>query len=168
MLVDVVRRAGWSASDYFALVIPKWPVLLLAVVAGVVFTFIDNIVGILDPAPPDAGDYLEYSKALAEGFVPLLWLNSVFIAPAAEEMIFRGYMYRSWSRTSLGPSGTIVVTAIIFGLAHFQYDMFGMTSIAISGLIMGWLRWWSGSLLAPMVAHVANNVVVTIAIAMID
>ncbi len=167
VLIKAVWRAGWSVRDYFALATPEWPALLLAVAAGVVFLLIDNVVGILDPAPPGASDYLDYTRAVEQGFVPLLWLNSIFIAPAGEEMIFRGFLYRGWSQTPLGPFGAIVLTAALFGLAHLQYDVFGMISIAISGLIMGWLRWRSGSIVPPMVAHAVNNALVAIYIALV-
>lgn len=168
VLIEKVRHAGWSAQDYFALVIPTWPQVVLAIAAGIAFPFIDSIVGMLDPSPPDVHDYIDYTKADAEGLAPLFWLNSVVIGVVAEEMLFRGFFYRGWSQTRLNPSGAIVLTAILFGLLHFQYGWFGMTSVAISGLLLGWLRWWSGSLVAPILAHAANNVIVTIIVALAD
>jgi membrane protease YdiL (CAAX protease family) len=160
VLIEIVRHAGWSVKDYFALIAPTRRQMFLAVAAGVAFLLIDNIVGLLDPAPPDPMAYLYFDKALAEGLLPLLWLNIILVAPVAEEMVFRGFLYRGWAQTRLGPSATVVLTAIFFGLIHPQYGRFGVISLAISGLIMGWLRWRSGSLVLPILAHVTNNAVV--------
>jgi membrane protease YdiL (CAAX protease family) len=168
VLIEKARHAGWSAKDYFALVTPTWPKIALAIAIGAAFPVIDNIVGALDPAPPDASAYFDYNSALAEGLLPLLWLNDIFVSVIAEEMTFRGFLYRGWSQTRLSHSGAIVLTALLFGLLHFQYDWFGMTSVGISGLLLGWLRWWSGSLVAPILAHAANNAIVTIIVASID
>ncbi|HEX5212484.1 MAG TPA: CPBP family intramembrane glutamic endopeptidase [Pseudolabrys sp.] len=168
VLIEIVRHAGWSVRDYFALIAPTRQQMFLAVAAGVAFLLIDNIVGLLDPTPPDPMAYLYFDKALAEGLLPLLWLNIILFAPIAEEMVFRGFLYRGWSQTRLGPSATIVLTAILFGLIHIQYDWFGMASIAISGLIMGWLRWRSGSLVLPILAHATNNTIVATIVALAD
>jgi uncharacterized protein len=168
VLAETVRHAGWSVKDYFALTTPTWLQGAIAIAAGTAFIIIDNIVGALAPGPSDPIDYFEYNKAIAEGLVPLFWLNTVIAAPVAEEMIFRGFLYRGWSQTWLGPSGAIVLTAIVFGLGHFQYDIVSVGSITISGLLLGWLRRWSGSLVAPILAHAANNAIVTIIVASMD
>jgi hypothetical protein len=168
VLIEIVRHAGWSVKSYFALTIPTWRQAAIAVAVGGAFIVIDNVVGALDPAPFDSTDYFEYNKVLAEGLLPIFWFNTVFAAAVVEEMVFRGFIYRGWSQTQLGSFWTIVLTAVLFGFGHFQNDPVAVGSITISGLLLGWLRWWSGSLVAPILAHAANNALVTIIVASLD
>jgi membrane protease YdiL (CAAX protease family) len=168
VLVEIVRSAGWSVKDYFALTVPTPPQVALAIATGATFIVIDNAVGAFAPDPPEPSDFLDYYKAVAEGVAHWFWLNLVFMAPVAEEMIFRGFPYRGWSQTPLGPRGAIVLTAIGFGLMHLQYDAFGIGSIMISGLLLGWLRQWSGSVVVPMLAHATSNAIIMFTLASID
>lgn len=168
VLVEIVRSTGWSVKDYFAFTAPTPPQVALAIAAGATFIVIDNTVGAFAPEPPDPIDFLDYHKAVAEGVAYWFWLNTVFTAAIAEEMIFRGFLYRGWSQTPFGPRGAIVLTAISFGLVHLQYDAFGIGAIMISGLLLGWLRQWSGSVVVPMLAHATGNAIVMFTLASTD
>ncbi|HEX5509533.1 MAG TPA: type II CAAX endopeptidase family protein [Pseudolabrys sp.] len=167
-LVETVRHAGWRVKDYLALVIPTRRQIVLGIALGAVLPFVTAAIAMLGPVAPDAPAYFEYNKISAAGVLPLFWLNAVFIGPAAEEVIFRGFLYRAWSATRLGPSGAIALTAIVFGLGHLEYGWFGMAGIAVSGLIMGWLRWRSGSLVPSMLTHGVYNACAMIALALAD
>ncbi len=74
----------------------------------------------------------------------------------AEELLFRSAL-----TALVGP----VPQALVFGLWHVRPAMNGGDSIAgtvvvtgLSGLVFGWLRSRSGSVLAPALAHLAVNV----------
>ena len=69
----------------------------------------------------------------------------------AEEMFFRGAMQ---------PSLGLWLTSLIFGLAHGYFDrrfIPWMVMAALSGLALGLLAEWTGSLLAPVLAHFTIN-----------
>ena len=120
----------------------------------VVFDIIERLTGI------DGGSkHVEetYRAAKAAGVLPLLWLGVVVVAPVTEELFFRGFLHRGWAPSGLGVSGTIVVTAALWALLHQQYNLFGIFIIFVMGLLLGWLRQRSGSVLLPMLLHTVNN-----------
>jgi len=73
-------------------------------------------------------------------------------AAVTEETIYRGYLQPALcSRT--GVVAGIVLTAIVFGLAHFQFRPFPLTLKILGAIPLGILRGSDRSLLAPAVAH---------------
>ncbi len=43
-----------------------------------------------------------YTTAATEGWLPLMWFATVIVAPAGEEIMFRGYLFRGWVRSRRG------------------------------------------------------------------
>jgi hypothetical protein len=76
------------------------------------------------------------------------------LAPAAEEIMFRGYLFDSLRRRY---SGKIVVfiTAFVFALMHFQWLHF--IPIFGAGLALGWVKLKTDSLRLPVLLHAINN-----------
>lgn len=80
------------------------------------------------------------------------------IAPLAEELFFRGYLFR----VAL-PLGKLAACAITLGLfialhlAQSWGNWGGVVAVAMTGTVLTWLRAASGSLLPPMLAHVLYN-----------
>jgi membrane protease YdiL (CAAX protease family) len=81
-------------------------------------------------------------------------LSIVFIAPMAEEVLFRGLLFGTAQRW-LSAHWTILLTAALFALIHLQAIYF--LPIFLVGLLCGWARHKSGSVAVPMVIHVLNN-----------
>lgn len=83
-------------------------------------------------------------------------------APLVEEWLDRGVLWHA-----LGPltseRGRIVVSAVLFGLAHGLNGGFLLEfpHRFLGGLVLGLLRSRSGSLLPPLVAHVTWNALAT-------
>lgn len=93
---------------------------------------------------------------------PLFWLAIVVGAPLAEEPLFRGFMFRGMSESRLGVAGTIVLTSLLWAMLHLQYDWYGIVSVFVIGLLLGWVRHRTGSLYAPIVLHALSNLVATV------
>src|SRR5215212_2642469 len=73
-------------------------------------------------------------------FLISLWLLLLVVAPVAEEILFRGFLYRGLVGP-LGTVSTIVLTSIVFGVLHkwgFGWDR--VVAITALGLLLGWLR----------------------------
>jgi membrane protease YdiL (CAAX protease family) len=73
---------------------------------------------------------------------------------ACEELIYRGFIQRvfeDWSRGYL--IAGIAGSAVMFSLAHLYQGRRGLVSTFIVGLLFSAVRAWTGSLLAPAVAH---------------
>lgn len=89
-------------------------------------------------------------------------------APLAEELFFRGFLY-GLVATRLGDGAAFAVTALLFALAHLAQDWGAWGSaaaIAVTGLALSALRWWSGSAVAPALAHLTlNGIIVSLTMA---
>ena len=82
--------------------------------------------------------------------IPVL---AVLIAPVTEELFFRGVLYGA-GRASFGRAFGVVASSLIFALMHWDRTMPAMLVFALAQVA---LYEWSGTLLAPIVAHAAFN-----------
>jgi membrane protease YdiL (CAAX protease family) len=76
------------------------------------------------------------------------------ILPAAEEVIFRYYLFNALRRRFSGRM-VVVMTALAFSLVHFQKVYF--VPLLLHGLVLGWVRLRTDSLRLPMLLHAINN-----------
>ena len=81
-------------------------------------------------------------------------LAIVVVAPMVEEILFRGLMFGALEKR-LPISVVIVVSALLFALAHLQISY--IVPIFCMGVVLGWIRWKSGSLGPSMLIHSLNN-----------
>ena len=76
-------------------------------------------------------------------------------AGLGEEMLFRGLMQAGlavWIDGRFGPWLAIALSSLVFGLAHCLSRAYVVLASLI-GAYLGWLFWFSGHLLVPIVAH---------------
>ena len=76
------------------------------------------------------------------------------MAPAAEEILFRGVLFR-WLRGHWGFIAALVVSSIVFALVHDSVASW--LPIAALGGVSSWLYHRSGQLLTSVVLHSAFN-----------
>lgn len=100
-----------------------------------------------------------------QGFAPERWepehagvfvANALFVSlvgPFAEEIFFRGLGVRALS--VLGAAAAVVVSGVVFGLAHGILG--ALPVLALFGIGLAWLRLASGSLWPGVIAHVSYN-----------
>jgi len=74
------------------------------------------------------------------------------LAPVAEELVFRGVLFRKWRRT-LGPVKGLLLSSALFGVIHGGT----MLSVAVGGLSFALLYTSTRTIWAPIVAHILNN-----------
>jgi len=81
------------------------------------------------------------------------WAMAVSItAGIAEEIVYRGFLI--WVLSHFMPIyATLVVQAIIFGLAHAYQGKSGFFATSFIGGILGYIYWATGSLLLPIILH---------------
>jgi membrane protease YdiL (CAAX protease family) len=85
------------------------------------------------------------------------WFVLVVAAPIAEEMLFRGLLYRGLE-AKVGAIATIMITSILFGMVH--YLGFGWPRAVATGclgLLFGVIRWRTGNTTAAMATHATIN-----------
>jgi membrane protease YdiL (CAAX protease family) len=103
-----------------------------------------------------------YVSARDSGLMVPFVLAIGVLAPVAEEIIFRGFIYRGWAGSWLGVAGTVLVTAGLWAIMHTQYDWDAILLIFGIGLLFGWLRWRSGSTSLTIALHVLINLGATV------
>ena len=86
----------------------------------------------------------------------VLYLVLAVGAPVVEELFFRGLLQRSLVRR-YGPGPGIGVTAVLFGLTHF--DLAVLPGITLFGVVLGVLAHRHGRLGPAIAAHVAFNAI---------
>jgi membrane protease YdiL (CAAX protease family) len=91
-----------------------------------------------------------YTTAAAEGWLPAMWIAAVIVAPAGEEITFRGFLFRGFVTSQRSAWPAIIIISIL-------YDWAGMLQIFIIGLFLGWVRLTSGSVLLTFLLHALFN-----------
>jgi membrane protease YdiL (CAAX protease family) len=94
-----------------------------------------------------------YQSARDTATLPLVLIAVAVAAPITEETLFRGFVLRGWASSRLGPVGAVALTSAIWAGIHIQYDWVEVSEIFGLGLLLGYVRLRSGSLLPSMVAH---------------
>nr|WP_315043532.1 CPBP family intramembrane glutamic endopeptidase [uncultured Moraxella sp.] len=87
----------------------------------------------------------------------LLIVAIVVIVPIYEELIFRGFIWSGLASSTLGVWGASVITSILFGLVHMQYEAVEMVMIFALAMLFSYARIRTGSLLLPIMLHMMNN-----------
>jgi len=163
VLAWAAHRAGWPVGGYFGLFRPSKRDLVIAFVALVVMmTVLEILTHVLgrESVAPFQTD--SYRAARAAGLLPLMWVAFVAVAPVGEEIAFRGFVFRGWAASPIGPAGAILLTSLIFSAGHTQYDWFGTFQTFCLGTLFGWLRWRTGSTVVTILLHTAINFVATL------
>jgi ABC-2 type transport system permease protein/sodium transport system permease protein len=97
--------------------------------------------------------------------VAVVLLTMAVVPAFFEEFFFRGYLFAALgSRTT--PATTIFATALLFGFFHVvapnPLASERLASSTLVGLVLGWVRWRSGSLLPGIVLHTLHNGIVVL------
>lgn len=156
------RKLDRDFSEYLALNWPRPGELLLAFAITAVMLIAEGyFIAFVDADTSWIARSLNvYGRA---GLLASL-IAGCLAAPIMEEFIFRGFLFRGWSQSFLGPTGAIVLTSVIFALTHTQYDWFGRFCIFVVGLVLGAFRWRSNSTWLTVIVHSAMNIVSLFAI----
>jgi uncharacterized protein len=74
----------------------------------------------------------------------------------------RGFLYRGWSESFLGPVGAILLSSMVWTVLHLQYDWFFFGEVFSIGLLLGYMRYRSNSLWLTIFLHGLNNLAATV------
>jgi membrane protease YdiL (CAAX protease family) len=153
-----IRIKGMRFSDYLALRRFSWTDLLIGVVALTVLVMgwdaLSRATG-REVEPGFMGDVLR--SARADGALWLLVLSFCVAAPVTEEFFARGFLYRGWSESFLGPAGAILLSSLVWTGLHLQYNWYFLGEVFSIGLLLGYLRYRSRSTWLTIILHGLNN-----------
>lgn len=139
----------------------KWPFLLLAMpVLGVLLRIglapLSRLVPTTGVAP------IEQLVSAPSGMLTMLAIG--LVAPFAEELFFRGLLFRAFEDLR-GRAFAAGITAVLFALVHAP-QAFGawpsFVSIACAGLVFSIVRALTGSTLASILGHLGYNGVIAL------
>ena len=131
-------------------------VLATSLTATSVYSVIVNWLDVEILAPPDVE-----SDIMFDGLAVLLTFQALaFITPLSEEIFFRGFIFGGL-KARLGPWGAVVASALVFSAFHFSLGAF--IPIFITGFLLAWLYWRTGSLWAAIGAHAGQNAIALVA-----
>ncbi len=65
---------------------------------------------------------------------------AIIVAPAGEEIMFRGFLFRGFVRPERPAWPAIIAIAVLLAIPHVQYDWVGVSQILVVGLFLGWMR----------------------------
>ncbi len=137
----------------------SWMDILWAPAGFVVYLILTSLVTALSMA---FFTFVDYSQAQDTGFAELAsqseyllaFISLVIIAPIAEEVLFRGYLFgklRKYAPLWVA----ILITSALFGLVHFQWNV-GIDVFVLS-IVLCLLRVVSGSLWPSILLHMLKN-----------
>lgn len=151
------RFSGLPYRDIFPLKSFHWlniPALLISLVA--LQFFMNEISVHVDQMLPPPGWFMELFAKLFESDFGI-WggiLRVVVLAPIVEELIFRGVIFSGFQR--IYPAfWAILFSALLFSLFHLNPWQLGPTFLL--GLLLGFVRLRTGSLLAAIFTHALHN-----------
>ncbi len=155
----LVNKNRTTLDDIGLQRLPTWTDLLMAPAGLVVYLALSSVLVALATnflpwfnvsQPQDTGFYqTSYGYEVILAFVTL-----VVIAPFAEEIIFRGYLFGRLKKYA--PVWVaIVVTSVVFGALHGAWNL-AVDTFALS-VVMSLLRQNTGSLWSSILLHMSKN-----------
>lgn len=156
LLVLIAHRRGGNATVYLGLTLPRRGEVVFGIAAVAAAVVVGDVVSwLLGHSVVTAFQSDILRTASAAGWVPLLWLwlAIVVATPIGEEILFRGFLFRGWLRTPRDVWPVIVLAALIWALTHVQYDWYVTGQVFAFGVLLGWMRWATGSTLLTILLH---------------
>jgi membrane protease YdiL (CAAX protease family) len=143
---SVLRLLAWPA--------PGWWFLIAPLVAGCTFIFAATFLQLLSHATHLARLHV-VQDLLNSGYGMFAVIVLICVMPGLfEELAFRGVIIEAF-RPALSQREVILVSALMFMVLHVQVGMFPHTLLL--GLVLGWMRFRSGSLLPGILLHFTHN-----------
>ena len=153
-----IRTTGTPFAEYLALRGTSWINFIIGTLAlaalVIAWDGLSRAAG-REVAPGFMTDVLR--SARADGALWLLVVAFCVAAPVSEELFARGFLYRGWSESSLGPGGAILLSSVVWTSLHLQYDWFFFGEVFSIGLLLGYLRYRYQSTWLTIFLHGLNN-----------
>lgn len=154
-----IRKIKTSRSDIGISRFPEWSDILLAPAGFVVYFIASSVLIFL---ATEVLPWFDVNQPQNTGFgqpsqsyeLILAFLTLVVIAPIAEEIIFRGYLFGKLKKF-VPVWVAILATSLLFGAIHGEWNIF-FDTFALS-VVLCVLRELSGSLWSSIILHMIKN-----------
>ncbi|MBQ3445353.1 CPBP family intramembrane metalloprotease [Candidatus Saccharibacteria bacterium] len=137
---------------------PTWMDIGLAPVGYIVGTLLAMLMTFVFSLIP----WFDASEAQVTGFTPYMtgpekiiaFITLVVLAPVAEEIIFRGWLYGKM-RARLNAPVSIILVSLLFAVMHFQWNV-GVDVFALS-VVLCVMREITGTIYSGILTHMLKN-----------
>ncbi len=153
-------KLNWGELGFRAFDRGDWylPVLVAAGahVGLIIYAAVLTLVGADAAVPEQDIEDLFDSRAV----LPMVGFATVIMAPLAEELFFRGFIFSGLIRP-LGVTGAMVASGVLFGTFHVTgSDSIGLiVPFSVIGALFAWLYYRTGSIWPSIGAHFLFNLV---------
>lgn len=152
-----ISRVSWREA-FLPRRVPAWMPLLtipLTCAMAVIANALDGWISLLLPVPDAIA--VEMARLFYAGDAAA-WLRvsltAAVLIPVGEELFFRGLLLRGFLGR-YGRMNALLLTALLFAIVHL--NPWGLLSIFLVGLFLGWLVLRTGSLWCACLAHGVYN-----------
>jgi len=155
IVLFVKLRKGITLSEYLALrpITRKHIFIVIGVFIGLLI-----LAGIASAFMGETKDSEFTLEVYNTSVWPVLFgIAVVVFAPAFEETLFRGFLFAGFRQSPIGIVGTIILTSLMWTLLHLQYEIAGMSIIFVLGIVLGTVRYKTGSLWTVIFIHALWN-----------
>ena len=133
----------------------KWLIdAVLAVVGAVTLGIAVNNIIAMTPLVQMSEGFQEANESFFAGTVVFELLGSCLVIPIAEELLFRGVVYKRL-RLYFGVTPALIGSALIFGIMHVNLVQF--LYAAVIGLFLAFVLEKTGKLSMAVLGHIAAN-----------
>lgn len=133
--------------------------IMLAVSTGAMLGIAVNNLIAMTPLIEMSAGFHEANTAFFAGGVIYELLGSCLVIPIAEELLYRGVVFKRLC-VFLGVLPAMFLSALIFGVMHANLVQFIYAGIL--GLLLSFLLQKTGKLYAPILGHIAANLVAVV------
>lgn len=160
LLATFCRMTGSDPFAYLGLTMPRRSEVIFGVAVTAGLIVVGNVISWLlgnNIVTAFQSDIFRTANAAGPLALLCLWFAVIVVTPIGEEVLFRGFLFRGWLRGPNDAWAVIFVTAALWALIHLQYDWYVTGQIFAFGLMLGWMRWATGSTVLAILLHAMIN-----------
>lgn len=155
-----VQSGSVSLRDFGLVRAPFWRSVRLIAVVGFSYLAMLAIYNVLVDLPADNTTPDELGANNGTLAMLAFAVLVAMVAPFAEELLFRGVIFRALSN-GIGVAAAAIVSGVLFGAIHLSESttdrLLQVAALAVFGILLALLYTWSRTLWAPIALHATNN-----------
>lgn len=156
MVIDACKRLKENYIETLSISPFKSKDLIISLLAFILFFILLNW---LSEYIPDLQDDFAEKLFKSSKYPVLLFLGIGIAGPIFEELFFRGFLINTFNLLNKSVHFSVLVSSVIFAIVHAQYNLAVTIAIIPFGLILGYSRVYSKSIIPSIIIHVLNNTI---------
>lgn len=155
----VVAKHKTSLTDLGLHRLPTWADIAWVFAGVVAYIVVTSIINAIARVALPFVDFEQvqdvgFSNLLSQSEYILAFLSLVVLAPVAEEVLFRGYLFGKLNK-HVAAWVSVIITSVLFAVVHFQWNV-SIDVFALS-IVLCILRIKTGSVWSSIILHMVKN-----------